>query len=115
MIGTTQTKIVARRENAPQKLPRKTQVRAAVAPKFCDAAHWDELAAERLPRYDLPAWDAPCEPVAMRRWLDRLNVTEAEYMRRTGTSLADFCELNPEWPLRAWIGTVLEMHEEAQR
>lgn len=102
--------IVAQRENAPQKLPRKKQVRAAVATKFCDAAHWDELAAKHLPRYDLPAWSAPCEPEAMRRWLDRLEIPLGQYLRVSGLrGLDEFAALNPRWPLRAFIGLALEM------
>jgi len=106
---TEPPQIVARRENAPPKLSGKNAYRASRAPSFCDAAHWDELAASYLPRYDLPAWDVPCSPEAMEIWLDRLDLTEKEYSRTTNTGLADFCALNPAWPLRAWIGTVLEL------
>lgn len=115
MMGTSRAEIVAQRENVPPKLPSKKQVRAATAPEFCDAARWDELAAKHLLHYNLPPWNVPCEPAAILRWLGRLGMTEAEYVRRTRTSLVDFCALNPTWPLRAWIGTVLEMYEEARQ
>lgn len=109
----TAVQIVAQRENAPQYFPRKTQARAPALPKFCDAEHWDELAAKHLPRYDLPSWDVPCSPEAMERWLDRLDLSERDYLSMTGLKrLDEFIKLNPNWPLRAWIGTVLEIREE---
>lgn len=109
---TESPQIVARSKKVPQNFPRKTAVPAALKTKFLDAGHWDELAAKHLPRHDLPAGDAPCSPDEMRRWLDRLNMTEKEYSQATNTGLADFCALNPAWPLRAWIGIVLELAHE---
>ncbi len=112
----TVVQIVARRENAPKNFPRKTQVHAPTLPKFCDAAYWNELAAKHLPRYDLPAWDVPCSPEAIERWLDRLDLSERDYLRTSGLKrLEEFMKLNPRWPLRAWIGTVLELKEEEGR
>jgi len=110
----SQIEIAPRRKNDPSNLSKKTRARATVVPKFCDAAHWDQLAAKYLPRYDLPAWGTPCDPEAMRRWLDRLGLTEHDHLKATATSLREFVALNPNWPLRAWIGTALELveHEE---
>jgi hypothetical protein len=104
-----QAEIVARRAKHPQNLPRKTGGRPGLTRKFSDAGRWDELAAKYLPRYRLPGWDTPCHPVAMRWWLKRLGMSERAYEKATATSLEDFIRLNPGWPLRAWIGTVLEM------
>jgi hypothetical protein len=47
----------------------------------------------------------------MRRWLDRLDLTERDHLRIASTSLNDFIDLNPSWPLRAWIGLMLEARE----
>lgn len=117
MHATTESpQIVERRENAPPKLSGKSAYRASRAPKiWTDADHWDRLAAVCLPRHNLPRWDVPCSPEAMERWIDRLDLTEKEYSQATNTSLADFCALNPTWPLRAWLGTVLEMKHESAR
>ncbi|MHB8622078.1 MAG: hypothetical protein ACYC9J_00410 [Sulfuricaulis sp.] len=112
---TATAQIVARRENRPPNLPRKTQVCKSVASEFYDAPHWDELAAKHLSRYTLPAWDVPCDPEAMRRWLGRLDLTERQYEKLTATSLDDFITLNRCWPLRAWIGLMLEAKQEAER
>lgn len=111
--STTLAEIVARRENVPPKLSGKNAHRVSRVPKiWADADHWDRLAAVYLPRYDLPRWDEPCEPEAMRRWLGRLDMMEKQYIQATNTGLVAFCELNPTWPLRAFIGTVLEMRSE---
>lgn len=109
---TESPQIVARRENVPPKLSGKNTHRVSGATRFYDAAHWDDLAAKHLPRHDLPAWDVSCSPEAMARWLDRLNLTEKQYSQAANTGLADFCALNPTWPLRAWIGSVLELDQE---
>lgn len=109
----TQTEIVSRCEKAPQNFSRKTQVRASAIPKFCDAAYWDELAAKHLSRYDLPHWGVPCDPIAMERWLDRLDIAARDYFYMAGLkSLQEFIDLNPSWPLRAFIGLALEMKNE---
>lgn len=105
------SEIVSERENHPSYSPRKTRFRTSAAPKFCDAVYWDELAAKHLPRHDLPAWGAPCDPEAMGQWLDRLRLTERDYLKATATSLQEFVALNPKWDLRAWLGTVLELVE----
>ncbi len=104
--------IVARHENVPSNFPRKTLGQRQAAPRFHDAEDWNELTAVYLRQYDLPSWDAPCEPEVMGRWLDRLDMTATDYMQQTNTNLSDFCALNPEWPLRAWLGTVLELVHE---
>lgn len=110
-----QIEIVARRKNAPQNFPRKTQVRTSAVSKFSDAEHWNELATKYLPRYDLPGWDVLCDPMAMARWLDRLELSERDHIQATATTLEIFCTLNAAWPLRAWIGLLLEMQDERAR
>lgn len=82
---------------------------------FLDAARWGELAAKHLARFNLPAWSVPCSPEEMRRWLDRLDMTERDHFRMTATNLSDFIKLNPSWPLRAWIGLACELAAEVRR
>jgi len=50
----------------------------------------------------------------MRRWLDRLDLNERDHLRVTATSLDDFIAMNPAWPLRAWIGLMLEIRDGQQ-
>lgn len=76
--------------------------------KFNDSAYWNELAEKHLPAFNLPAWNTPCTPGQMAIWLERLDFTEKQYQKHTNTSLKEFIELNPTWPLRAFIGTILE-------
>ncbi|MHB1140668.1 MAG: hypothetical protein ACYC1T_02765 [Sulfuricaulis sp.] len=99
-------------ENDPSNFPRNNSIRGRLAAKFHDSDHWGELAGKYLDRYNLPAADVPCDPTAMARWLDRLDMTEKQYSQATNTGLADFCALNPTWPLRAWIGLILEFQAE---
>jgi hypothetical protein len=109
----TAPEIVARRENRPPNLSKKTGVVIPAAPKFQDTEHWNGLAATYLSRYDLPGWDVPCNPEAMARWLDRLDLAECDFLR-TGDyqSAQDFIALNPDWPLRAFIGLATEIRNE---
>ena len=76
--------------------------------EFQDAAHWDEL-ADRLTRYRLPTWDQACSPEAMRPWFARIGISPNAYREATQTSPEDFCQMNPTWPLAAWVGLLLEM------
>jgi len=84
---------------------------------------WDELAKSFLPKYPLPRWDKPCEPKAMRLWADRLDLGEDDldkvpakerkkwltyYEFAQNTTMEEFIELNPGWPLRAFIGLMME-------
>jgi hypothetical protein len=51
----------------------------------------------------------------MEPWLRKLSITRAEYLAWSGlSSLREFVTHNPTWPLRAWVGLVLE-HEHQLR
>ena len=66
----------------------------------------------RLPHF---IWlrDLPCCLAADRM---RLEVKPSAYLRAAGLcSRERFIELNPEWPLRAWLGTVLEWVKNGER
>ena len=76
---------------------------------------WDELAGRILTSYDLPRWAVPCSPEAMRLWAERLDLgpktarsTKTAYEGTTNTTMEEFIELNPGWPLRSFVGLVLE-------
>ena len=77
---------------------------------FNDSDHWIELAKGL--HYDLPDWKQPSTVQAMQLWLDRFDLTEAEYEEQTNTTLEEFIELNPAWPLRAFVGLLLEDRSE---
>ena len=74
---------------------------------FADAGHWDELAKSHS--YRLPKWSEPCSVERMRLWMDRLNISNRLYKEQTGTTLDQFIELNPAWPLRAFVGLLMEL------
>lgn len=78
---------------------------------FKDSERWDDMYSSMLGRYTSPKWSKPCVVEDMELWLERLNLTVSEYEEKTNTSLADFIKLNPEWPLRAWIGTAMELKQ----
>lgn len=70
---------------------------------FADSSYWDALAKKYLKSYTLPKWDKPMTEEGMRRWKDRLNISERLY-----SDYQDFDELNPDWPLRAFVGLLME-------
>ena len=76
---------------------------------------WDDLARVLLSKYDLPRWAGPCSPEAMRLWAERLDLgpktvrsTKTIYEGMTNTTMEEFIELNPGWPLRSFVGLMLE-------
>ena len=74
---------------------------------FDDQAFWLELARDKGVK--LPAWYLPCDKKYMGRWFRQLKVTKREYLETTGFSeLEEFQQLNSDWPLRAWVGLLLE-------
>ncbi len=74
---------------------------------FVDDSTWTELAKRFY--YRLPIWKTEVSETAMKKWLRRFRVTEKEYLASTGyKKLSDFQKLNPSWPLRAWVGLLLE-------
>ena len=82
-----------------------------------DSKEWNELAGRLLPRYTMPKWSVPCTPEAMRLWAERLDLgpktarsTKTAYEGMTNTTMEEFIELNNGWPLRAFVGLMLEEH-----
>lgn len=79
---------------------------------FGDIPHWKELEAKHLSRYHLPKWDKAPNIELMTLWLERMGWKEKDYIRHQATTLSEWIELNPTWPLRAWIGETLELIDE---
>ena len=90
-------------ENAPTVDPR---VGAA------DDEYWLALSDRLGVPYRLPRRAAPCTVETMKLWLERLDRTPTWHRRIYATTLAEFVELNPRWPLRAFVGLMLEQVNE---
>jgi len=75
---------------------------------FADVPEWDRLAST----YGVtrqPAWGEAVTTGKITTWCKRLGITLDAYKAWWGgTSLRDFQQQNPDWPLRAWLGLVLE-------
>ena len=74
---------------------------------FLDADHWAELAKALGLR--LPLWRQPPTRGQMSKWLRKLGVSLTQYQEWSGDqTLEEFAKRNPSWPLRAWVGMLLE-------
>lgn len=109
--------IVEIHKTDPANFPRENTLRLRGEREFCDAETWKQFAEAHLPRYDLPAWKIPATPELLATWIDRLDMVTSEFLAIGAyRSLSDAIGLNPVWPLRAWIGLMLEIaSEERQR
>jgi hypothetical protein len=114
--SATPTRGAPRSETDPQNFRSGSNVPQRGEASFLDAAHWNELTAKYLGRFNLPAWAVPCTPLEMDRWLYRLNLPVKRWLA-TGTyaDLADFITMNPAWPLRAFIGLACELADEVRQ
>ena len=84
--------------------------RATLRHDFLDAGRWEELA--RAQNVRLPSWLLSCTPGRMAIWLKRLGLSLTAYRQWSGLrTLAEFREQNPAWPLRAFVGLLLEEKE----
>ena len=101
------------RENA-QKVAKEKRVlgQELYRNDFMDDEHWKELAL----RFGvlLPKWYVAPEVSKMRSWIRKLGLKERDYCEACGEDwqLSDFAKLNPDWPLRAFVGILLEYVEE---
>lgn len=83
-----------------------------------DEAEWTELA--RAAGVKLPPYGVPCTVGRMSRWLAKLDIPLAAYLEWNGAGqdgnltsakLSDFIKRNPTWPLKAWVGLILESRD----
>ena len=77
---------------------------------FSDSEHWEYLADRHLHSYTLPRWHEICTVGKMELWCDRLDLTDHEQV--TNTTHEEFIALNQDWPLRSFVGLLLEQVEE---
>jgi len=72
-----------------------------------DRAYWILMAKRRGIR--LPLWRMPCTTGGFRRFLKKLSITVNDYLVvNNDNRLNDFITMNSNWPLRAWVGHLLE-------
>ena len=83
-----------------------TPVSKPLQGEFADDAYWQELCEKT--RYVLPAHDVAATVENIRLWLNRLEIKEGDYREAMQTSIEDMVKLNPTWPLRAFVGLLLE-------
>lgn len=76
---------------------------------FSEQLRWAEWA--KAAKIRLPLWRFACTPSGMRRFLKKLNVPVEQYLADNNEkNLRHFGQMNPDWPLRAWVGIQLEWH-----
>ena len=74
--------------------------------EFKDSAEWDKMLENT--KYVMPAWEVMPTVENMELWLERLNISKRLYVDSMQTSLKDWIGLNQNWPLRAFVGLLLE-------
>lgn len=76
---------------------------------FSEQLRWAEWAKELHIR--LPMWRFACTTGGMRRFLKKLNVPVSDYLEANNEkNLSQFAKMNPDWPLRAWVGLQIEWY-----
>ena len=75
---------------------------------FMDSENWDELAEEY--GVTLPQWWVAPTPNKMRAWVRKLGLSVKEFRSECGDGwdYPDFAKQNPDWPLRVFVGILLE-------
>ena len=74
--------------------------------EFKDSDEWEKMIEST--KYVLPGWEVLPTILLMELWLERLNISKRLYIDHMQTNLKDWIKLNPEWPLRSWVGLLLE-------
>lgn len=99
-------------------MPRIKVAPPELRTNFSDDNYWHDLARARKLR--LPLWRMRCSLGQMRKWLKKLELTSEDFcmwwlgMPNGNVRLMDFSKANPDWPLRAWVGLMLEYAKEIQ-
>ncbi len=74
---------------------------------FDDDERWKDLARKFYIR--LPLFGTHPTNEKKMRWLRKFRVSEKDYLEMTGfAKLSDFERINLNWPLRAFVGLLLE-------
>ncbi len=74
---------------------------------FLDSDEWERMAHERGLR--LPQWHIGPTPGRIQVWLRKLGISRTAFLEWGNfRSFGDFAALNPDWPMRALVGLLLE-------
>ena len=107
---------VLTQEQRQQAIEARRANAARLRSDFMDDGYWVELA--QAAGVKLPPYGVPCTAGRMSRWLARLGIPTEAYLlwngadlsgRRQTGKLSDFIVRNPDWPLKAWVGLMLEV------
>ena len=103
----------ARFGSNPDQKPRMDASVFVLRNHFTDDPHWQEL-ADKLTNYTLPEYGVSCTIERMILWLERMEISPRQYLNATALeNLHEYIELNPTFPLRAFVGELLELKEGA--
>ena len=81
---------------------------------FADHQHWHDLARKHGVR--LPAYSTMTSTASMKKYIKRCGLTVPQYLEWTGYKrLNDWTRLNPDWPLTAFVGLLLEWRDAKDR
>jgi hypothetical protein len=78
---------------------------------FRDAPYWDNLATKYLASYSMPNWGVPATTELVLEWMMRIGVRESQLNEVLGCSAEELVRLNKKYPIRAFIGILLEIRE----
>lgn len=93
---------------AATRLAAQDHARKNLKLDFSDAPRWRELAAAA--GFRLPLWYLPATAGGVRRYALGLGITLEQITEATGCkSFRTFAEMNPNWPLWAVVGLLLEL------
>lgn len=97
-------------QRAKGQATRATNI-ARLRKNFLDMPAWEQMASDA--GLKLPPLGVPCTTGWMRRWLGRVGVTVPSYLDWAAErTLSSFQRNNPDWPVRAWAGLVLEHRDQ---
>lgn len=95
-------------KSAATRLAAQQFARLHLKQSFTDTAHWRELAAAAGIR--LPLWYLPATSSGVRRYSEGMGLSLEQIADATGCkSFRTFALLNPNWPLWAVVGVLLEL------
>lgn len=100
--------ITAEARSKAHEARRKAVANNLYRRNWLDSDLWDSLAKRRGVR--LPQWHRPPTPRYLKRWHESLDKEPFEVVY--GCSPSRLIQLNPDMPLRAFIGQMLERAEE---
>ncbi len=97
-------------QKAADSVRRQKAAGGKLRSNFLDKAEWDRLAKDAKVR--MPAWTTPMSRPLLIRWIHRLGLSLSDYQAWSGFKQPEeFIIANPNWPLPAFVGLLLEFQE----